>query len=95
MNQRSIASCRQPSRESLTVSTHSDRVLNRDGIASSYTFSDSEDIATNLRVGSPARSRRKKLRGKLKTYDGEAVNSSVNEFSSRESSRGWFINLSC
>ncbi|XP_052092248.1 serine/threonine-protein kinase 11-interacting protein-like isoform X2 [Mytilus californianus] len=88
LTQRSVLNLsRRPSWESQSSTINGTR--QREVISSSYTFDESDDIATNLRIGSPGRSR-KKRKARPKTAlisDEEVIESSMNEYSSRESSR--------
>lgn len=79
---------RRPSWESQSSTINGTR--QKEVVSSSYTFDESDDIATNLRRGSPRGSRRKK-KARPKTAlisDEEVLDSSMNEYSSPESSRG-------
>ncbi|XP_076093432.1 uncharacterized protein LOC143064473 [Mytilus galloprovincialis] len=88
LTQRSVLNLsRRPSWESQSSTINGTR--QKEVVSSSYTFDESDDIATNLRRGSPRGSRKKK-KARPKTAlisDEEVIGSSVNEYSSPESSR--------
>lgn len=78
-----LSSFRRPSQEVQNIITHSDRLRQREVVSSSYSFEDSDGIAT--RIGS----KKKKPRHKTAVIsDEEVLESSVTDYSSRESSRG-------
>ncbi|CAG2185846.1 unnamed protein product [Mytilus edulis] len=88
LTQRSVMNLsRRPSWESQSSTINGTR--QKEVVSSSYNFDESDDIATNLRRGSPRGSRRKK-KARPKTAlisDEEVIDSSMNEYSSPESSR--------